>query len=57
MYRIENSIDPGCLKITNFFLWDTLTIEWNELKLFVSNELVQLPKSVTIHLKHKINVT
>ena len=44
MYRIENSIDPGCLKITKFFLWDTLTIEWNELKLYVSNDLVQLPK-------------
>ena len=37
-----------------FFLWDTLTIEQNELKLYVSNELVQLPKSVTISLKHKI---
>ena len=54
MYRIENSIDPGFLKITKFFLWDTLNIEWNELKLYVSNQLVQLPKSVTIPLKHKI---
>ena len=42
MYRIKNSIDPGCLKITKFFLWDALTIEWNELKLYVSNELVKL---------------
>ena len=54
MYRIENSIDPGCLKITKFFLWGTLTTEWNELKLYVSSDIVQLPKSVTILLKHKI---
>ena len=31
MYRIENSIDPGCLKIIKFFLWGSLTIERNEL--------------------------
>ena len=53
MYRIETSIDPGCLNITKFFLWDTLTIEWNVPKLYVSNDLVQLPKSVTVPLKHK----
>ena len=56
MYRVENSIDPGCFKITKFFLSDTLNIEWNELKLYVSNQLVQLPKSVTIPLKHKIKI-
>ena len=39
MYRIENSIDTGSLKISKFFLLDTLTIEWNELKLYVSNDL------------------
>ena len=54
MYRIENSLDPTNLKITKFFLWDTLNIDWNDLKLYMSNQSVQLPKSVTIPLKHKI---
>ena len=54
MYRIENSLDPTNLKITKFFLWDTLNIDWNDLKLYMSNQSVQLLKSVTIPLKHKI---
>ena len=54
MCRIENSLDPTNLKITKFFLWDTLNIDWNDFKLYMSNQSVQLPKSVTIPLKHKI---
>ena len=54
MYRLENSVDPESLAVTKSFFWDTLNIDWCSVKLYMSNQVIQLPKSVAIPMKHKI---
>ena len=40
--------------VTKSFFWDTLNIDWCSVKLYMSNQVIQLPKSVAIPMKHKI---
>ena len=42
------------LKINHNFLWDTITIDWQETKIFKSNKQLHIPSTVTIPIRDKI---
>ena len=43
-------------KTNRNYLWDTLEINWNKIKLAVNSNEIKLPKLVTIKIQDKIRV-
>ena len=54
MYQMENTLKPENVSLTHNYLWDTVTIEWNDVNVLFNFQPIQLPQSVTVPLKHKL---
>ena len=54
MYKMENKLMPGQLTLQRNCLWDTVTIDWENVKILKQDEPVAMPVTVTVPLSHKI---
>ena len=56
MYKMENKLMPGQLTLQRNWLWDTVTIDWENVQILKHDELVVMPVTVTVPLAHKIKM-
>ena len=54
MYKMENKLMPGQLTLQRNYLWDTVTIDWENVQILKHDEPVAMPVTVTVLLSHKI---
>ena len=56
MYKMENKLMPGQLTLQRNWLWDTVTIDWENVQILKHDEPVVMPVTVTVPLSHKIKM-
>ena len=56
MYKMENKLMPGQLTLQRNCLWDTVTIDWENVQIMTQDEPVAMPVTVTVLLLHKIKM-
>ena len=56
LFRIQGTLKPGDIKLNRHYLWDTLQINWNGIKLMLNGNKIDLPKIITIKMQDKIRV-
>ena len=56
LFRIQGTLKPGDIKLNRHYLWDTLEINWNGIKLTLNGNKIDLPKIITIKMQDKIRV-
>ena len=56
MYKMENKLMPGQLTLQRNWLWDTVTIDWENVQILKHEEPVAMPVTVTVPLAHKIKM-
>ena len=56
MYKMENKLMPGQLTLQRNCLWDTVTIDWENVQILKHDEPVAMPVTVTVPLSHKIKM-
>ena len=56
MYKMENKLMPGQLTLQRNWLWDTVTIDWENVQILKHDEPVAMPVTVTVPLSHKIKM-
>ena len=49
---MENKLQPGQLTIQKHCLWDTVTINWNNVQIFKHDVPVAMPVTVIVPLNH-----
>ena len=54
MYKMENKLMPGQLTLQKHCLWDTVTINWENVQILKHDVPVAMPVTVTVPLSHKI---
>ena len=54
MYKMENKLLPSQVTLQKHFLWDTVTINWDNVQIFKHDVPVAMPVTVTVPLTHKI---
>ena len=54
MYKMENKLLPGQLMLQKHCLWDTVTINWENVQILKHDVPVAMPVTVTVPLMHKI---
>ena len=50
LFKIKGTLKPGDIKLSRHYLWDTLEINWNEIKLTLNGNKINLPKIITIKM-------
>ena len=56
LFKIKGTLKPGDIKLSRNYLWDTLEINWNGIKLTLKGNKIDLPKIITIEMQDKIRV-
>ena len=56
LFKIKGTLKPGDIKLNRKYIWDTMEINWNGIKLTLNGNKVDLPKIVTIKTQDKIRV-
>ena len=56
LFKIKGTLKPGDVKLNRNYLWDTLEINWNGIKLTFNVNKIDLPKIITIKMGDKIRV-
>ena len=56
LFRIQDTLKPGDIKLNRHCLWDTLEINWNGIKLTLNGNKIDLLKIITIKMQDKIRV-
>ena len=54
MYKMENKLMPAQLRLQKHCLWDTVTINWENVQILKHDVPVAMPVTVTVPLMHKI---
>ena len=54
MYKMENKLMSGQLTLQRNWLWDTVTIDWENVQILKHEEPVAMPVTVMVPLTHKI---
>ena len=54
LFKIRGTLKPEDIKLHKNYLWDTLEINWNGIKLSFSSNEIDLPKIITIKMQEKI---
>ena len=47
LFRMQGTLKSGDIKLNRHYLWDTLEINWNGIKLTLSGNKIDLPKIIT----------
>ena len=55
-FKIKVTLKPEDIKLNKNYLWDTLEINWNGIKLSFNGKEINLPKIITIKMQDKIRV-
>ena len=56
LFKITGTLTSEDIKLNRNYLWDTLEIHWDKIKLVFNSNEINLPKLVTIKIKDKIRV-
>ena len=56
LFKIKGTLNPEDIKLNRHYLWDTLEINWNEIKLTLNGNKIDLPKIITIKMRDKRRV-
>ena len=56
LFKITGTLTSEDIKLNRNYLWDTLEINWDKIKLVFNSNDINLPKLVTINIKDKIRV-
>ena len=56
LFKIKGTLKPEDIKLNKNYLWDTLEINWNEIKLSFNGNEIDLPKIITIKMQDKIRI-
>ena len=56
LFKIKGALKPGDIKLNRNYIWDTLEINWNGIKLTLNGNKIDLPKIITIKMGDKIRV-
>ena len=56
LFKITGTLTPEDIKLNRNYLWDTLELNWNKIKLVFNGNEIKLPKLVTIKIQDKIRV-
>ena len=56
LFKIKGTLKPEDIKLNRNYLWDTLEINWNEIKLSFNGNEIDLPKIITIKMRDKIRI-
>ena len=56
LFKIKGTLKPEDIKLNKNYLWDTLEIKWNGIKLSFNGNEIDLPKIITIKMQDKIRV-
>ena len=56
LFKIKGMLKPEDIKLNRNFLWDTLQINWNGIKLSFNGNEIDLPKMITIKMQDKIRI-
>ena len=48
LFKIQGTLKPEDIKLNRHYLWDTLEINWNGIKLTLNGNKIDLPKIITI---------
>ena len=56
LFKIKGTLKPGDMKLNRNYIWDTLEINRNGIKLTLNGNKIDLPKIITIKMQDKIRV-
>ena len=56
LFKITGTLTSEEIKLNKNYLWDTLEINWDKIKLSFNSNEIKLPKLVTIKIQDKIRV-
>ena len=56
LFEIRGTLKPENIKLNRNYLWDTLEINWNGIKLSFNDNEIDLPKIIMIKMRDKIRV-
>ena len=54
LFKIKGTLKPEDIKLNKNYLWDTLEIDWNGIKLSFNGNEIDLPEIITIKIQDKI---
>ena len=56
LFKITGALNSEDIKLNRNYLWDTLEINWNKIKLSFNGNKIELPQLVMIKMQDKIRI-
>ena len=56
LFKLTGTLNSEDIKLNKNYLWDTLEINWNKIKLTFNDNEIKLPRLVTIKMRDKIRI-
>ena len=56
LFKLAGTLNSEDIKLNKNYLWDTLEINWNKIKLTFNDNEIKLPQLVTIKMQDKIRI-
>ena len=56
MFKNIGMLKPENIKLNQYYIWDTLEIDWKKVNVTFNDKQINLPRVVTIKLKDKIKI-
>ena len=56
LFKITGTLTSEDIKLNKNYLWDTLEINWDKIKLSFNSNEIKLPKLVTVKIQDKIRI-
>ena len=56
LFKIKGTLKPDDIRLNKNYLWDTLQINWDKIKLFHNSSEIELPQIITIKMQDKIRI-
>ena len=56
LFKVKGTLKSGDIKLNKKYLWDTLEINWDKIKITFNDNKINLPKIVALKMQDKIRV-
>ena len=56
LFKIKGTLKSEDIRLNKNYLWDTLEINWDKIKLLLNSNEIELPQIITIKMQDKIKV-
>ena len=56
LFKFTGTLNSEDIKLNKNYLWDTLEINWDKIKLTFNDSEIKLPQLVTIKMRDKIRI-